>query len=186
MSPPLDKATLQGEKEKFFPMEDKMSKNKNHAHYDIAKDKDKPNIVSRPLANVDNQQGSASLAASEESEKHRYKLKERRDKRLERQEMDSESESYYSEAEERKEAKRRRKEERRLRKEERRHRREERRHRKEERRMEKLKVKSHGTDSSPLDNENHPSNVDSSDCEQRTRKESRALNEEGGKEQKKN
>lgn len=182
----MDKGSLQGQKGKFFPMEDKKSENKNHARSDITRDKDMPSNVSEPLGKVDNQQDGASDTASEESEKHKYKQKERRKhKRLDRHEMDSSSESYDSEAEKRKEAKRRRKEEKKLRKEERRRRKEERRRRKEERRAEKLKVKRRGTNKSPFDNENHPSDVDSSDGEQGNKKKSHGLNEEPEKERKK-
>ncbi|KAK4764482.1 hypothetical protein SAY87_013920 [Trapa incisa] len=183
VSAPLDKPSLQAQKEKFVSMEGKNSEDKNHARTDISRNEDMPSNVLEPLGTVNNQHGGSS----EESEKHKYKQKERRKhNRQVRYEMYSSSESYDSEAEGRKEAKRRRKEEKKLRKEERRRRREERHCRKEERRAEKLKVKRCGNISSTLDDENHLSNVNSSDGEQGNRKKScGSLNEEPEKEQKK-
>ncbi|XP_052202308.1 uncharacterized protein LOC127808031 isoform X2 [Diospyros lotus] len=130
---------------------------------------------------VDEKDRSSSLiTGSQESDKYRPEIHERRKhKRSRKQDVASDDSDDDSEIEDRKEAKKRRKEEKRLRKEERRRRREERRRRKEERRAEKLKAKS-------VDIGTPPSDRDASDGEQIVRMESGAGGaEEAESEQKK-
>ncbi|XP_059660797.1 uncharacterized protein LOC132307136 isoform X2 [Cornus florida] len=149
----------------------------------------KSETLSKSIRNVGQNDQSGSLdSGSEESDKHRAEVNEKRKhRRSERQEVASDDDySSDSQIDERKKAKRRRKEEKRLRKEERRRRREERRRRREERRAEKLKKKSIETDSPPSDFEKNHDGYESSDGERIARRKSRASDtEERESEQKK-
>ncbi|GAB4860110.1 hypothetical protein Ancab_011588 [Ancistrocladus abbreviatus] len=120
--------------------------------------------------NKRDEENSVDLTESEESDKRRAGITEKRKhKRSSRRELVSDDSSYDSEVEDRKEAKRRRKEEKRLRKEERRRRREERRRRKEEKRANRRKRKSKDGGSLPSDSEKNGNNANGSDDEHAAR-----------------
>ncbi|KAA8543831.1 hypothetical protein F0562_021992 [Nyssa sinensis] len=164
---------------------------KNLSHLNDVKGSDghhKSVTLSNSKRKVDQNARSGSLdAGSEESDKHRTEVNEKRKhKRFERKELASDDDySYDSQIEERKGAKRRRKEEKRIKKEERRRRHKERRRRREERRAERLKVKSIDTATPPSDFEkNHDGYA--SDGDYIAKRESRAIDtEETRSEQKK-
>lgn len=138
---------------------------KNQSYSDDTKNNDQHLEAAPKLSRkIEHNDQSASLGSdSEESDRTRAKVKDKRKKkRAERRGLESASESSYdSYEEERKEAKRKRKEEKKLKKEDRRRRREERRRRKDERRAEKHKLKSKDAISSPSDaDRNHGGHSD--------------------------
>lgn len=149
--------TLLSEKKKESPIKLRnKAGEKNQPHSDDTKLKDRhlENLPKLSRKVVQNDRSPSLGSDSEESDKNRAKVKDKRkNKRSGRQEVESDEESSYdSYAEERKEAKRRRRrEEKKMRKEEKRWRREEKRRRKEERREGKQKLKSGGTVSTPSD-----------------------------------
>ncbi|CAK9142166.1 unnamed protein product [Ilex paraguariensis] len=146
-SPAIDKDTLKSERDpESYRRGGYKADRKNHSPSKDIKDSDqrqKSETVLNLAKKVENNRRGFMDSGSEESDKHKAQVKEKRKhKRSERQEVASDDDSSSdSQIVERKEAKRRRKEEKRLRKEQRRHRREERHRRREERRAERRKLK---------------------------------------------